>query len=123
MGYGLRLSRVMAWVVYHLKRKFKCKTLQEERETWMPKPLNYAKLMSGDMMVVVIAISYAIISPMILPFTIAYFAFALVIMQNQVSFLLLLSCFAIFKQHHIILVKTIKELDNLFTTTLTWINL
>ena len=108
----------MAWVVYHLKRKFKCKTLQEEREAWMPKPLNYAKLMSGDMMVVVIAISYAIISPMILPFTIAYFTFALLIMQNQVTFLLLLSSFAIFKQHQLILVKTIKELDNLFTTTL-----
>lgn len=84
VGYGLKLSRLVPLVIYHVKRRFMCKTEEELREAWSPGPLGYATVVPGDMVVATIALCYAIMAPMILPFSIAYFAFAWLVMQNQV---------------------------------------
>lgn len=85
MGYGLILSRLDSLVMYHLKRMWICKTEHEKREAWKPDSLPYANLVPSDMVVATIALCYAIMAPMVLPFTIAYFACAWLVMRNQVG--------------------------------------
>lgn len=82
-GYGFELSRLVSLIVYHLKRIFLCKTDDEIQEAWNPGPPSYSTLVPNDMLTVTIALCYAIIAPLILPFAILYFALAWLVMRNQ----------------------------------------
>ncbi|GMY37719.1 CSC1-like protein ERD4 [Fagus crenata] len=41
VGYGLQLSRLVPLIIYHLKRKYICKTEAELKEAWFPGDLGY----------------------------------------------------------------------------------
>lgn len=84
VGYGLNLLRLVDLAKYHVKRKWMCKTQEEIREAWKPDALPYATVVPSDMVVATIALCYSIMAPMILPFTIAYYGCAWLVMQNQV---------------------------------------
>ncbi len=86
IGYGLNLSRVVPLVIYHLKRKYLCKTEKEIQAAWAPGSLSYHTNVPNDMLIMTLALCYSVIAPLILVFAILYFLIGWLIVRNQVSF-------------------------------------
>ena len=68
-------------------------TLEEEsmseaeiQEAWAPSDFGYATRVPNDMLIITVALCYSVIAPMILPFTILYFAVGWFVLRNQVIF-------------------------------------
>ena len=83
VGYGLELSRLVPLVIYHIKRRFLCKTEAELQEAWAPGAFGYATRVPNDMLIITIALCYSVIAPTILPFAILYFAVGWIVLRNQ----------------------------------------
>jgi hypothetical protein len=71
-------------IIFHLKRKYLCKTEDEVRAAWAPGDLGYNTRVPNDMLIVTIVLCYSVITPLILPFGVAYFALGWLIAKNQV---------------------------------------
>ncbi|XP_030553330.2 LOW QUALITY PROTEIN: CSC1-like protein ERD4 [Rhodamnia argentea] len=83
VGYGLELSRIVPLIIFHLKRKYLCKTEADIKEAWYPGDLGYATRVPGDMLIVTITLCYSVIAPLILPFGVVYFGLGWLILRNQ----------------------------------------
>ncbi|KAF8030753.1 hypothetical protein BT93_D0056 [Corymbia citriodora subsp. variegata] len=83
VGYGLELSRIVPLIIFHLKRKYLCKTEAEVKEAWYPGDLGFATRVPGDMLIVTITLCYSIIAPLIIPFGVVYFGLGWLILRNQ----------------------------------------
>ncbi|XP_073274535.1 CSC1-like protein ERD4 [Primulina huaijiensis] len=84
VGYGLELSRIVPLIIFHLKRKYLCKTEAEVREAWAPGDLGYTTRVPGDLLIATIVLCYSVIAPIIIPFGVAYFGLAWLVFRNQV---------------------------------------
>ncbi|XP_059668690.1 CSC1-like protein ERD4 [Cornus florida] len=84
VGYGLELSRIVPLVMYHLKRKYLCKTEAELKEAWAPGDIGYETKFPGDMLVLTIILCYSVIAPIIIPFGVLYFGLGWLVCRNQV---------------------------------------
>ncbi|KZV24332.1 hypothetical protein F511_01814 [Dorcoceras hygrometricum] len=84
VGYGLELSRIVPLIIFHLKRKYLCKTEAEVREAWAPGDLGYATRVPGDLLIATIVLCYSVIAPIIIPFGVVYFGLAWLVFRNQV---------------------------------------
>ena len=91
IGYGLELSRLVPLIIFHLKKKYLCKTEDEVRAAWSPGDLGYNTRLPNDMLIVTIVLCYSVIAPLIIPFGVAYFALGWLIAKNQVRKMLLTS--------------------------------
>lgn len=85
VGYGLELSRVIPLAIYHVKKKFLCKTEKELQDAWAPGSFQYETLVPTDILILMISVAYSVIAPLILVFAILYFAIGYVILRHQVS--------------------------------------
>ncbi|KAJ9135816.1 hypothetical protein P3X46_032951 [Hevea brasiliensis] len=83
VGYGLELSRVVPLIIYHLKRKYLCKTETELKEAWAPGDFGYATRVPGDMLIITIVLCYSVIAPLIIPFGVVYFGLGWLVLRNQ----------------------------------------
>ncbi|KAL9321019.1 hypothetical protein ACSQ67_012858 [Phaseolus vulgaris] len=83
VGYGLELSRIVPLIIYHLKRKYLCKTEAELKEAWRPGDLGYGTRVPGDMLIVTIVFCYSVIAPVIIPFGVLYFGLGWLVLRNQ----------------------------------------
>lgn len=83
VGYGLELSRLVPLIIYHLKKKFLCKTEAELKEAWAPGDLGYATRIPADMLIVTIVFCYSCIAPLIIPFGALYFGLGWLVLRNQ----------------------------------------
>ncbi|ERM99166.1 hypothetical protein AMTRI_Chr02g212240 [Amborella trichopoda] len=83
VGYGLELSRLVPLIIYHLKRKYLCKTEEELKEAWAPGSMGYATRVPNDMLIVTLSLCYSVISPLIIPFGVLYFGFGWLVLRNQ----------------------------------------
>ncbi|XP_022715476.1 CSC1-like protein ERD4 [Durio zibethinus] len=83
VGYGLELSRIVPLIIYHLKRKYLCKTEAELKEAWFPGDISYATRVPSDMLIITIVLCYSVIAPVIIPFGVLYFALGWLILRNQ----------------------------------------
>lgn len=83
VGYGLELSRLIPFIMFHIKRKFKCKTERELKEAWAPGAFKYHKTIAQDLLILTISLCYAVIAPMILLFATLYYALGWLVMRNQ----------------------------------------
>lgn len=84
VGYGLELSRIVPLIIFHLKRKYLCKTEAEVKEAWSPGDLGYVSRVPGDLLIITIVLCYSVIAPIILPFGVLYFGLGWLILRNQV---------------------------------------
>lgn len=84
VGYGLELSRIVPLIIFHLKRKFLCKTEGDVKEAWLPSDLGYATKIPNDMLILTITLCYSVIAPLILPFGAIYFGLGWLVFRNQV---------------------------------------
>lgn len=83
VGYGLELSRLIPLIIYHLKRKYLCKTEEDVKEAWAPGDLGYATRFPGDMLILTLVLCYSVIAPLIIPFGLAYFGLGWLVLRNQ----------------------------------------
>ncbi|GLT59149.1 hypothetical protein SLA2020_319850 [Shorea laevis] len=83
VGYGLELSRLVPLIIFHLKKKYLCKTEAEIKDAWFPGDLGYATRVPGDMLVATIVLCYSVIAPIIIPFGVLYFGLGWLILRNQ----------------------------------------
>lgn len=90
VGYGLELSRLVPLIIYHIKRKYLCKTEAELKDAWFPGDLSYATRVPSDMLIITITFCYSVIAPLIIPFGVLYFGFGWLVLRNQVMYLFLL---------------------------------
>ncbi|XLT13601.1 hypothetical protein HN51_059291 [Arachis hypogaea] len=86
VGYGLELSRLVPLILFHLKKKYLCKTDAEVKEAWAPRDLGYRTRVPSDMLIVTIVFCYSVIAPLIVPFGALYFGLGWLILRNQVKF-------------------------------------
>ncbi|KAL4563509.1 hypothetical protein LXL04_027552 [Taraxacum kok-saghyz] len=84
VGYGLELSRLIPLIIFHLKRKYLCKTETDIKEAWTPGNLGYATKIPNDMLIFTIVICYSVIAPLIIPFGAIYFGLGWLVFRNQV---------------------------------------
>lgn len=84
VGYGLELSRIVPLIIFHLKRKFLCKTEGDVKEAWLPSDLGYVKKIPTDMLILTVTLCYSVIAPLILPFGAVYFGLGWLVFRNQV---------------------------------------
>lgn len=83
VGYGLTLTRIVPLIIFHLKKKYLCKTDEEIRAAWAPGSFSYATCVPGDMLILTITLCYSVIAPVILIFAIVYFGLGWLLMRNQ----------------------------------------
>lgn len=83
VGYGLELSRLIPLIIFHLKRKFLCKTEADIKEAWAPGDLGFATRVPNDMLIITIALCYSVIAPLIIPFGVVYFSLGWLVLRNQ----------------------------------------
>lgn len=83
VGYGLELSRLVPLIIYHLKRKYLCKTEADLKEAWAPGDFGYATRVPSDMLIVTIVLCYSVIAPLIIPFGAIYFGLGWLVLRNQ----------------------------------------
>ncbi|XP_044478175.1 CSC1-like protein ERD4 [Mangifera indica] len=83
VGYGLELSRIVPLIIFHLKRKYLCKTEAEVKEAWLPGDLGYGTRIPSDLLILTIVLCYSVIAPLIIPFGVLYFALGWLILRNQ----------------------------------------
>lgn len=84
VGYGLELSRIVPLIIFHLKKRYLCKTEAELKEAWAPGDLAYSTRVPSDMLIVTIVLCYSVIAPIIIPFGVIYFGLGWVLLRNQV---------------------------------------
>lgn len=83
VGYGLELSRLVPLIIFHIKRKYLCKTEDEVKAAWTPGDLGYGTRVPGDMLIITIVLCYSVIAPLIIPFGVAYFGLGWLVLRNQ----------------------------------------
>lgn len=82
VGYGLELSRLTVWIYYSCQKKF-FGVKDEEAYVWHPGQIPYYVNIPMDLLVMTLGLCYAVIAPMILPFTALYFFFGFLVYKNQ----------------------------------------
>ncbi|PQP93675.1 CSC1-like protein ERD4 [Prunus yedoensis var. nudiflora] len=55
VGYGLELSRIVPLIIFHIKRKYLCKTEAELKAAWHPSDLGYGTRVAGDMLIITLS--------------------------------------------------------------------
>lgn len=83
VGYGLELSRLVPLIIFHLKKKYLCKTELDVKEAWAPGDFGYATRVPGDLLVITLVFCYSTIAPLILVFGVFYFGLGWLILRNQ----------------------------------------
>ncbi|KAL0911066.1 hypothetical protein M5K25_019174 [Dendrobium thyrsiflorum] len=83
VGYGLELSRLVPLIIFHLKKKYLCKTEAEVKEAWAPGDFGYATRVPSNMLIMIVVFCYSVISPIIIPFGVVYFGLGWLIARNQ----------------------------------------
>lgn len=83
VGYGLELSRIVPLIIFHIKRKYLCKTEGDIKAAWMPNDLGYGTKIPNDMLILTIVICYSVIAPLIIPFGAIYFGLGWLVYRNQ----------------------------------------
>ncbi|KAH6793140.1 Early-responsive to dehydration stress protein [Perilla frutescens var. hirtella] len=84
VGYGLELSRIVPLIIFHLKKKYLCKTEVEVKEAWSPGDLGYGTRFPNDMLILTIVLCYSVIAPIIILFGLLYFGLGWLVLRNQV---------------------------------------
>eukprot|EP00850_Spirogloea_muscicola_P000569 SM000002S05649 [mRNA] locus=s2:1374426:1379090:- [translate_table: standard] len=83
VGYGIELLRPVPFIQYYAQRAFFCKTQKDVNDSWQPGPTTYGAHVPFDLLIMTLGLCYAVIAPIILPFTALYFAFGWLTMRHQ----------------------------------------
>lgn len=83
-GIAAEVIRLVPLVIYHLKNTFLVKTEQDREEATDPGSLCFYVTEPRTQLYFLLGLVYSVVTPLILPFIIVFFAFAYVIYRHQI---------------------------------------
>lgn len=92
-GIASEILRLKPLVIFHLKNMFLVKTERDREQAMNPGSVDFPETLPSLQLYFLLGIVYAVITPILLPFILVFFAFAYFIYRHQVSFFTLLDTF------------------------------
>jgi hypothetical protein len=87
-GIANEILRVKALVIYHLKNMFIVKTERDRERAMDPGSIGLGENLPSLQLYFLLGLVYAVVTPLLLPFIIVFFAFAFLVYRHQVSWLI-----------------------------------
>ena len=84
--YGMELLRIVPLILVNVRRKYFAKSSIEDKESWEPPEMWYSAQYAEILLVFIIAMSYSVLAPLVIPFAVLYFGFGYVTWLNQLLF-------------------------------------
>ncbi|KAK7252535.1 hypothetical protein RIF29_36543 [Crotalaria pallida] len=83
-GIASEILRLKALVIYHLKNMFLVKTERDRGKAMDPGSVDYKETLPNLQLYFLLGIVYAVVSPILLPFILIFFAFAYLVYRHQI---------------------------------------
>ncbi|XWS49332.1 hypothetical protein CRYUN_Cryun13aG0154600 [Craigia yunnanensis] len=94
-GIASEILRLKPLVIFHLKNMFLVKTERDRERAMDPGSVDYPETLPSLQLYFLLGIVYAVVTPILLPFILVFFAFAYLVYRHQVSlFTMLLYLYA-----------------------------
>jgi hypothetical protein len=84
-GIAGEILRLKPLVIYHLKNVFIVKTERDRGKAMDPGSVDYPETLPSLQLYFLLGIVYAVVTPILLPFILIFFAFAYLVYRHQVS--------------------------------------
>nr|XP_023886615.1 CSC1-like protein At4g02900 [Quercus suber] len=83
-GIAAEILRMVPLVIFHLKNTFLVKTEQDREQAMDPGFLSFATSEPRIQLYILLGLVYSVITPVLLPFIVAFFAFSFLIFRHQI---------------------------------------
>ncbi|XP_027097205.1 CSC1-like protein At4g02900 [Coffea eugenioides] len=83
-GIAAEILRLVPLVMFHLKNTFLVKTEQDREDAMDPGSINFATSEPRIQLYFLLGLVYSVVTPILLPFIIIFFAFAYVVFRHQI---------------------------------------
>lgn len=87
-GIANEILRVKPLVIYHLKNMFIVKTERDRERAMDPGSIGLGENLPSLQLYFLLGLVYAVVTPLLLPFIIIFFAFAFLVYRHQVRYLI-----------------------------------
>ena len=84
-GIAGEILRLKPLVIYHLKNMFLVKTERDRGKAMDPGSVDFPETIPTLQLYFLLGIVYAVVTPILLPFILVFFAFAYLVYRHQVS--------------------------------------
>lgn len=84
-GIAGEILRLKPLVIYHLKNMFLVKTERDRGKAMDPGSVDFPETIPSLQLYFLLGIVYAVVTPILLPFILIFFAFAYLVFRHQVS--------------------------------------
>jgi len=84
-GIASEILRLKPLVIYHLKNMFIVKTERDKGKAMDPGSVDFPETIPSLQLYFLLGIVYAVVTPILLPFILVFFAFAYLVYRHQVS--------------------------------------
>lgn len=84
-GIAGEILRLKPLVIYHLKNLFVVKTERDRGKAMDPGSVDFPETLPSLQLYFLLGIVYAVVTPILLPFILVFFAFAYLVYRHQVS--------------------------------------
>lgn len=99
-GIASEILRLKPLVIFHLKNMLLVKTERDRVKAMNPGSVDFPETLPSLQLYFLLGIVYAVVTPILLPFILVFFAFAYLVYRHQVSYSLNL-VHSIFKSEHL----------------------
>lgn len=89
-GIAAEILRLVPFIMFHLKNTFLVKTDQDRQQATDPGSLNFSVSEPRIQLYFLLGLVYSVVTPILLPFIIVFFAFSYMVFRHQVCSLFLL---------------------------------
>lgn len=87
-GIASEILRLKPLAIFHLKNMFIVKTERDLEKAMRPKSIDFPETLPSLQLYFLLGIVYMVVTPILLPFILVFFALAYFVYRHQVSFLL-----------------------------------
>ena len=83
-GIAAEIVRIVPLVMFHIKNTFLVKTDQDREQAMDPGSLNFSTYEPRIQLYFMLGLVYSVITPILLPFIVVFFAFSYMVFRHQV---------------------------------------
>lgn len=84
-GIASEILRLKPLVIFHLKNMFLVKTERDREKAMNPGSVDFPETLPSLQLYFLLGLVYAVVTPILLPFILVFFAFAYLVYRHQVS--------------------------------------
>ena len=95
-GIAGEILRLKPLIIFHLKNMFLVKTERDRERAMDPGSVDFPETLPSLQLYFLLGIVYAVVTPILLPFVLVFFAFAYLVYRHQVSIFRMLDFFSTF---------------------------